>query len=271
LISVFKGLLNSILLFVLASLPLINITVEAIESVSNSYSCGMHLVYRSREQGKNQLLYQRYAEGQWSGSDLIHSNSVGLSYVATTTSDAEGNLLVVWVEDSGGLSQLMYRVKSLSGKWLTGSRQLTVSKGEKTQPLLIRSISGQVFLIWTSDERGNDDVFFASWKLDIGWSDTQVLSADNVFPDISPMFDYSQNIDSSYDLNVRWNASSGDGIYVQEQVIIETNMALMPEQEFSIEQCTKELAGVVLPVTLRSGFVHLPQLGLNSYQRIRNR
>ncbi|MFT6407159.1 MAG: hypothetical protein ACJAQ6_000569 [Arenicella sp.] len=245
-----------------------NSSAEAAPSVSPDHSCQMHLVYRSAEQEQNQLLQQQYKAGKWTDPILVHSNPTGLSYGATMASDIDGNILLVWVENNGGVSQLMYRVKSDSGDWLSGPRQFTASKGEKTTPLLMRSISGEIYLLWVSDENASDDVFLVNWSLAEGWSDTQLLSANNAFPDIRPRFDYVQDIEGSYNLVARWQARSEDGIYASDQLIIETDLELTSAQLTSIDNCSKELASVALPLAIQSGFVHLPQLGLDSYQRI---
>lgn len=232
-------------------------------------SCEIQLVYRSTDQNQNQLLQQRYEGAQWSEPDLVHSNASGFSYGATVASDIDGNLIVVWVEDSGSSNQLMYRVKSPSGSWLGPSNALTSIKGEKTTPILIRSISGTVYLAWVSDESDSDDVFLSSWSFADGWSEADVLSVDNAFPDIQPTFDYVEDINGRYELLVRWKARSEDGIYVPDQHLIETGLEL--KQQSISDQCFEPPSDIVLPANVERGFLHFPQLGLENHKRVRTR
>ena len=233
--------------------------------------CEIQLVYRSQEQNNNQLFQQRYQDNKWNEPNSVYSNLGSLSYGATMASDVAGNLIVVWVERNGSSSQLMYRVKSQSDGWVSRPQEFTSAQGEKSTPLLIRSLSGEIYLSWVSDQNDADDVFLARWSPIDGWSEAEILSVDNAFPDISPNFQYVENIDGTYELLVQWQARSDGGIYQLKQTQIETNLELKPRQKMLAEQCANGLSDVALPASLEDGFLHFPQLGLDSYQRIRVR
>lgn len=233
-----------------------------------NHRCEMHFVYRSSGQNINELVLQSYQEDEWSEPVLVHSNASGFSYAATMVSDAGGNSLFVWVEDSGASNQLMYRVKSRSGDWLGKPQQLTSAKGEKTTPILIRSISGIIYLSWVSDQNGSDDVFISNWSLDDGWSEAKLLSFDNAFPDIRPGFEYVEDVNGAYELLVLWQARSNDGIYVSDQHSLEADLEFDSVRGGTSERCSKELSKVALPIRAEEGFLHFPQIGLESYQRI---
>lgn len=253
------------LLLVIAAL----IVIVPSEVVADTHdSCEMHFVYRSSEQNINELVLQNFQDDEWSEPVLVHSNASGFSYAPTMASDIDGNLVFAWVEDNGSSNQLMYRVKAGSGEWLGKPQQLTLAKGEKTTPVLIRSISGIIYLSWVSDQSGSDDVFISSWSLADGWSEFQSLSDDNIFPDIRPSFEYVEDINGAYELLVLWQARSSDGIYVSDQHTLEADLEFGSVRSTVSDICSKELSRVALPTSTEEGFLYFPQIGLDSYRRV---
>lgn len=246
----------------------LTVIVPAAVMADTNDGCEMHFVYRSSERNVNELVLQNFQDDEWSEPVLVHSNASGFSYAPTIASDADGNSLIVWVEDNGSANQLMYRVKSRSGDWSGKSQQLTSAKGEKTTPVLIRSISGVIYLSWVSDQNDSDDVFLSRWSFADGWSEPQLISLDNVFPDIRPSFEYVAVENGRSELQVLWQARSSDGVYVPDQYVLEAGLEFSSAQSELSEQCTKELSKVALPESTEEGFLHFPQIILESYQRI---
>ena len=259
-----KLLLHAVLLFVLSA-------ISPYSWAQDQQSCKMHLAYRSLDHDKSEIQVRHYDGKQWNEQLIAHSNAAGFSYAPTVTVDSQENVLVAWVDRVGASTQLMYRAMNDREQWRDVAIEVGSVEGEKTTPVLFRSISGEVYLSWVSDENGLDDVFLSRWDPAEGWLSPAVLSQDNEFPDVTPNFEYIEDSKGEFDLSVVWQARSKDGIYQPESYVVEQGLRLEPDQKVSNEICNEELEDVSIPSSYDVGFLYTPSNLSESYRRLRNR
>jgi len=237
----------------------------------SSQSCEMHLAFRGLDQNKNELQIQHYIDDSWANPKVVHTNPSGFSHSPTVTIDNDGNLIVAWLELIGSSSQLMYRVLDSSGEWRGKAVEFGSIEGEKTTPLLFRSISGNVYLSWVSDQNDFDDVFLSSWDSSNGWSKAKTLSLTNEFPDITPDFEYIESANGQLELSVVWQARSKGGVYAPQSYVIEQGLKVEVDQQANSEVCERVLSKIALPSNIKRGFMYVPTIVLDNYQRLRSR
>jgi len=98
-----------------------------------------------------------------------------------------------------------------------------------------------------------------------------MLSLTNEFPDITPDFEYTESANGQLELSVVWQARSKGGVYAPQSYVIEQGLKVEFDQQANSEVCERVLSKVALPSNIERGFMYVPMIVLDNYQRLRSR
>jgi hypothetical protein len=155
-------------------------------------------VYWVEYDGENKIMVADNLAGQWSDPREIYASNNALTSLAVASND-EGGKLLVWSEQRKSktvLKQSTYGANS--NTWSLA--QLLTDKGQSNMAsVLISKGGGTVWLIWSSDRDGLDDVYASERKNGASLSVNKVHEENDV-PDVLP----TARINEKGDIELNW-------------------------------------------------------------------
>ena len=95
-----------------------------------------------------------------------------------------GTIWVVWSSFRTGDYELFYKTSSNNGASWSGETRLTNDNSWDTSPSIMQAGNGLIWVVWTSDRNGNDDLFYKTYN-GASWS-TDILLTKDSYPDQFP-------------------------------------------------------------------------------------
>ena len=179
---------------------------------------------------------------KWSDPIAIHSseNLIVTPSLAKTGSD---QTMVVWSEQVLGKVRVYQSVLSSQSNEWTEPEALVDEGGENLNPNLINDGQGGLWLFWSGNNGGLDDIFYKKRSLeDNEWSEVKQLNPPNEVPDYKPVAE----LDEFGDIRVRWQTFdflSSRYVEASETIIIDQKVAYSADSAAN----DLELADIILP------------------------
>ncbi len=137
----------------------------------------LHLTWYTNSSipSKVDIIYgTRSAGGSWSKPSNISDNS-GRSELPTIAVDVQGNVYVVWEDNTSGNYGILYATKSAGGSW---SMPLNISRSSGTShsPAMATDAHGTLHAAWVDGTSGNQEIMYATKPAGGSWSEPANIS-----------------------------------------------------------------------------------------------
>jgi len=136
------------------------------------------------EQGEysQDISYRTYNGKQWTKPFFITNNRLNSATPAITT-DAQGNIWVMWSEANAKATELRYRIKhKVSDTW-GEIKTFKTGFSNNALPALITDKEGFLWSFWAAVDGEDDEIFYSRYKSN-SWNKPQRIAPDNKVPDI---------------------------------------------------------------------------------------
>jgi parallel beta-helix repeat protein len=161
------------------------------------------------------IFYKKYMNGVgWTTTEAVSTESTSNSYAPSLAVGSDGTVHITWEDEtnygsSGTDKDILYKKWVMSAGWSTTEVVSTESTGASYRSSLDVRLDGSVHISWTDttdyDGAGSDnDIFYRSWKLDKGWSTTEVVSTEST----GSSFFSSLAIDPEGTVHITWQDST---------------------------------------------------------------
>ncbi len=178
----------------------------------------------------------------WSEPEIIY-RSENQIVTPTLVKLSTSTTLAVWSEFDKGKSQIYQSSRNgNSGKW-SKAEPLIEDGVENLNPNLVNDGRGTLWMFWSGNDGGLDDVFYKTRRLDENqWSEKVQLNDPNEVPDYRPVAE----LDEFGDILVRWQTYDFlSGQYIEARKVIATEPA--DSQWLSKAKADMKLEDITLP------------------------
>ncbi len=167
-------------------------------SIATDKNGDIHVVWRDCTFGEwgtdNEIMYANYSAGVWSNATVISDDSTGWndgnSFSPSITTDENGNIHVVWRDDTNGEwgtdEEIMYTNCTTAG-WSNATVISDVfgwNDGDSLNPCIATDLNGYVHVAWQDYTVGewtnsiyDTEIMYANYTA-TGWSNATVISDD---------------------------------------------------------------------------------------------
>jgi len=174
--------------------------------------------------GEHHVLSSYLTDDEWSEPVAIYSGD-DLIVTPSLVKSGKGATMAVWSQQRLGKTQVFQSFLSESNNQWSEPEPLVDEGAENLNPNLINDGQGNLWLFWSGNNGGLDDIFYKKRKLDSQeWSEVQQLNEPNEVPDYKPIAE----LDEFGDIRVSWQTFdflSGQYIEVQEVIVVEQKTA----------------------------------------------
>jgi len=136
------------------------------------------------------IFYKRFEVGVgWTSTEVVSTESTGLSAYPSLAVDSSGNIHVVWDDNTdlecGSDRDIFYKRFEVGVGWTSTEVVSTESTGLSAYPSLAVDSSGNIHVTWhdnTTDyaDSGTDlDIFYKRFEVGVGWTSTEVVSTES--------------------------------------------------------------------------------------------
>jgi len=114
----------------------------------------------------------------WS-SDIQLTTDPAFDDMPSITQTADGSIWVVWASYRSGDYEIFYKTSSDYGSSWSIDMRLTINSSRDVRPSITQDTSGTIWLVWSSNRLGNDEIF-SKTSSDYGssWSTETQLTTD---------------------------------------------------------------------------------------------
>lgn len=162
------------------------------------------VVWHERQGQEQRIVWKPYRGDNWLDSVTVHRSKNYLSSAAISTLK-NGLKLVFWSEDALGKTELWYsaQVSLMARDEWTEPQKVYEACRECLAPAAVVDLDGVLWLFWTDNSQGHDDVFLRRFDSG-GWLDVEKVNGSNDVPDIKPV----ANLNRFGQVRVDWVAYS---------------------------------------------------------------
>lgn len=137
---------------------------QAVDPSGNTY-----LVFQDTRDGNAEVYFAgRDPNGAALVADTRLTNNPALSWFPTITRLANGNFVVVWMDDRDGNSEIYGTVVSPTGATVVDDMRLTVDVADSTLPGVAVGPNGNAFVAWAEGRDGNAEIYSRIWDVSTG-------------------------------------------------------------------------------------------------------
>jgi len=158
---------------------------------------------------------RREAEGRWTETEVISTESNGTSAYPSLAVDSSGNIHIAWHDnttDLGGSGidwDIFYKRYEVGVGWTSTEVVSVNSTGNSFFPSLAVDSGGNVHIAWEDETdyagSGTDwDIFYRRLDVGVGWADTEVVSINN-----KDSYDPSLAVDLDGNIHIAWEDYTG--------------------------------------------------------------
>jgi hypothetical protein len=144
------------------------------------------------------------AQAQTFSSPKNISNNTDPSTAPQVAVDGAGTIYVVWEDQAGSSSNILFSLSSDQGVTFSAPRNVSGTSGSSSNPMIFVDAQGGINVVWVNDAPGNDDIFF-SRSADGGGSFSAPV---NVSHDAADSLSPQLAVDSSGNISVVWESDS---------------------------------------------------------------
>jgi len=167
-------------------------------SLATDASGKLHLVWRDRVSGNQEIFYASREPGQaWTSGDNISSSTGDSSKPAIAISPG-GDPHVVWVDNSAGNWEIFYTARITGNPW-QAYVNVSSSAGGSDYPDLAFDIAGAMHVVWYDYTLGNNEILYNGRSPGGNW-----MGQENVSINTSGSTNPSLAVDPLGFLHVAW-------------------------------------------------------------------
>ena len=120
----------------------------------------IHVVWEDAFTGPYDIFYASSADGEkWPGPVVDISYNSGTSAAPDIALDGDGNLHLLWEDDTGGDCDILYATSADGVSW-SDPVNISNTPGNSTAPAI--ATGSDLHAVWDDDTPGNDDIFYAT-------------------------------------------------------------------------------------------------------------
>jgi hypothetical protein len=132
------------------------------------------------------------------------SNNTDPSTTPQVAVDGAGTIYVVWENQVGSNTNILFSQSSDQGVTFSGSRNVSGISGSSSNPRIFVDGQGGINVVWVNDAPGNDDIFFSRSADGGGSFSTPVNISNDAADSLSPQL----AVDSGGNISVVWESDS---------------------------------------------------------------
>jgi hypothetical protein len=135
-------------------------TVASLDPLIDSHDTAVYVLWKEKREGSTDIFFTRSLDGGASFDATINiSDTPGKSsqYALSTPGDT---VRIVWREKTVNGSDIFYRSSTDRGASFDNARNLSLSPGKSTSPVIISSGRGEVHVLWEEDLPLNRELFY---------------------------------------------------------------------------------------------------------------
>lgn len=136
------------------------------------------------------------------------SNTLGSSSEPRIAVDGRGNINMVWNDNSSGAFEIFFTRSSNLGSTFSAPQNISNNNGASFAPQMGLDGNGNIYVVWTDNSPGNDDIFF-SRSIDGG---TTFSPPKNLSNNIGNSFNSDIVVDIGGAINVVWQDSTAGNL-----------------------------------------------------------
>jgi|GEM_PF-4332004 len=154
---------------------------------------------------------QKPSGGSWTTTEVVSTESTGLSWNPSLSVDSAGTIHVAWEDGtnyggSGSDPDVFYKRKPSGGSWTTTEVVSTESTGLSWNPSLSVDSAGTVHVAWAdrtyySGSGEDEDIFYKQKPSGGSWTTTEVVSTESTAFSSNP----SSSVDYEGTVHVTWD------------------------------------------------------------------
>jgi len=133
-------------------------------SVAAESAGHIHVVWEDLTPGNSEIFYKRSPNLglSWAAHQRLTWNSSQSRYPAVAA-DSDGNVHVVWQDDTSGDFEIYCRKSSDGGSSWAASQRLTWTPGWSQNPAIAADPSGNLHLVWHDSTPGNTEIYYKKY------------------------------------------------------------------------------------------------------------
>ena len=121
----------------------------------------LHLVWFEYMNSNYEVLYKNSTDqgATWSATKRMTWNS-GLSEKAKVISDSNGNVHIIWTDDTPGQYEIYYKSSTDQGSTWSAPVRLTWNSGSSNNPHFTQSTANNIHVVWDDQTTGNREIMY---------------------------------------------------------------------------------------------------------------
>jgi hypothetical protein len=172
-------------------------------SITQTSDGKIWVVWQSPRTGNASLFCKTYNGVSWS-SETPLTNDTSKNGHPSIMQTSDERIWIVWTSSRTGNYDLFYKISSDSGSSWSPEMPLTTDSNKDEYPSIVEAIDGNIWVVWTSNRTGNDDVFYKK-----GLTETELTDAEATPLTTDTGYDRQPSIVQAIDGNiwVVWTSS----------------------------------------------------------------
>ncbi len=162
------------------------------------------MVWHESQSDLRTIVISLYRDGQWGQPQKIYQTKSFVSSAVSSTLQ-DGRKIVFWSEDQKEKTKLYFTVQQSLGDMSRWSEPLLLpfKCRECLAATAVLDFYGNLWLFWTDNASGHDDVFYSIYT-NGQWASVEQVNAKNQVPDILPI----SNLNDQGQVEVQWQSYS---------------------------------------------------------------
>lgn len=173
-------------------------------AVAGNRDVSVDVVWHESQSGAHTIKLMQFRDDEWGGETAIYRSNNFVSSTAISTLK-DGTKIVFWSEDVLAKTTIYYQIQKdkLDFTRWTDPQKIHERCRECLASAPVLDLDGVMWLFWTDNADGQDDVFF-SQLVQSRWANPERVNLMNDVPDIKPI----ANLNEFGQVEVVWSAYS---------------------------------------------------------------
>ncbi|NVL92825.1 MAG: exo-alpha-sialidase [Desulfobacterales bacterium] len=165
-------------------------------SITQTSDGKIWVVWQSPRTGNASLIHKTYNGTSWSPETPL-TNDTSQNGHPSIMQTSDERIWVVWTSSRTGNYDLFYKISSDGGSSWSPEAPLTTDPNDDEYPSIVQAVDGNIWVVWTSNRTGNDDIFYKK-----GLTETELTDAEATPLTTDPNGDMYPSIVQAVDGNI---------------------------------------------------------------------